>query len=113
MVGHSADSISALGTSRTSSPPERTSAGRLRRQIFIAVIVRRAEQANRWPSGVVIYWRIVSGRSAQLHQLLGQQRFIAPLAPTRLCARRAPIFTLVLNNIFKIGCHRYLLRVRW
>ena len=62
-------------------------------------------------SGVLIQRRIASGVCAQFHQLLGQKRLIAPLAPTRFCARRAPTFALVLNKLFKVGGNRNLLRV--
>ena len=64
-------------------------------------------------SGVLIQRLIASRVSAQFHQLLGQNRLVAPLAPTRFCARRTPAFALVLDKIFKIGGHRNLLRVGW
>ena len=64
-------------------------------------------------SGVLIQRLIASGARAHLHQLLGQKRLVAPLAPTRFCARRAPNFALVLNKLFKIGGNRNLLRVGW
>ena len=64
-------------------------------------------------SGVLIQRLITRGVSAHLQQLLGQKRLVAPLVPTRFCARRAPAFALVLNKLFKIGGNRYLLRVGW
>lgn len=64
-------------------------------------------------SGVLIQRLLASGVCAHFHQLLGQKRLVAPLAPTRLCAGRAPDFELVLNKLFKIGGNRNLLRVGW
>ena len=64
-------------------------------------------------SGVLIQRLIASGVCAHLHQLLGQKRLVATLAPTRLCARRTPAFALVLNKLFKVGGNRYLVRVGW
>ena|GEM_PF-4430121 len=64
-------------------------------------------------SSVLVQRLIASVARTHLHQLLGQKRLVATLAPTRLCSRRAPAFALVLNKLFKIGGNRNLLRVGW
>ena len=62
---------------------------------------------------VIIQCCLARSGWAQLQQMLGQQRLVAPLASSGLCAGRAPTLPLVLHKLFKIGGNRYLSCVRW
>ena len=62
---------------------------------------------------VIIQCCLARSGWTELQKLLYQQGFVAPLASTCLCARRAPTLPFVLHKLFEIGGDRYLSGVRW